>query len=334
MALPSTIDSTTPAGSASPALGDDQIRALKLSIVDIFGVPDNTAVSVAAFAMVAGGLDEIILRNAAADASATGRVRRNATNLTWHDGTAARNIYFAAGTDVALADGGTGASLTDPNADRLMFWDDSAGAVAFLTAGTGLTIAGTTMTASGGPIAVQVFASSGTYTPTSGAAVAIVEVWGGGGGGGAESPDNTVGGGGGGGGGYALYRYATPASQTVTVGAGGTAPGGTGGTTSFGSLVSATGGSGGSNGANTVGGAGGGGGAGSSGSLNFTGQGGAAGGDVTTGGAGGMSPRGAGGGRGVSSGAGAAGSAPGGAGGGGLSGGGAGGAGMVVVTEY
>ena len=46
--------------------------------------------------------------------------------------------------------GGTGASLSDPNADRIMFWDDSAGAVTWLTAGTGLTISGTTMTAVGG----------------------------------------------------------------------------------------------------------------------------------------------------------------------------------------
>ena len=34
-----------------------------------------------------------------------------------------------------LANGGTGANLTDPNADRILFWDDSAGAFAFLTAG-------------------------------------------------------------------------------------------------------------------------------------------------------------------------------------------------------
>lgn len=59
-------------------------------------------------------------------------------------------IYAAAGTDVALADGGTGASLSDPNADRIMFWDDSAGAVTWLEAGSGLTITGTTLTASGG----------------------------------------------------------------------------------------------------------------------------------------------------------------------------------------
>ena len=53
-------------------------------------------------------------------------------------------------TDLALADGGTGASLVDPNADRIMFWDDSAGAVTWLTAGSGLSITGTTIDASGG----------------------------------------------------------------------------------------------------------------------------------------------------------------------------------------
>lgn len=51
---------------------------------------------------------------------------------------------------LALARGGTGASLTDPNADRILFWDDSAGAVTWLTAGSGLTITDTTITASGG----------------------------------------------------------------------------------------------------------------------------------------------------------------------------------------
>lgn len=39
---------------------------------------------------------------------------------------------------------------TDPNSDRIWFWDDSANAFAYLTAGTGLNISGTTITASGG----------------------------------------------------------------------------------------------------------------------------------------------------------------------------------------
>jgi hypothetical protein len=40
--------------------------------------------------------------------------------------------------------------LTDPNADRIPFWDDSAGAIAWLTAGSGLSITGTTLSATGG----------------------------------------------------------------------------------------------------------------------------------------------------------------------------------------
>ncbi len=53
-------------------------------------------------------------------------------------------------TDLALADGGTGASLSDPNADRILFWDDSAGAVGFLNPNTNLSISNTDLDASGG----------------------------------------------------------------------------------------------------------------------------------------------------------------------------------------
>ena len=38
-------------------------------------------------------------------------------------------------------------SLADPNADRILFWDDSAGALKFLTAGTNLAFSGTTLNA-------------------------------------------------------------------------------------------------------------------------------------------------------------------------------------------
>lgn len=44
-------------------------------------------------------------------------------------------------------------TLGDPNADRILFWDDSAGAYAYLTAGSGLNITGTTLTATGATLA-------------------------------------------------------------------------------------------------------------------------------------------------------------------------------------
>lgn len=86
-------------------------------------------------------------------------------------------IYRAGGTDVALADGGTGTSLADPGADRIMFWDDSAGAVDWLTAGTGLSISGTTITATGlgGDVVGPASAVSGnlaSYNGTTGKLIA------------------------------------------------------------------------------------------------------------------------------------------------------------------
>jgi hypothetical protein len=86
------------------------------------------------------------------------------------------NLYVAGGTDVALADGGTGASLSDPNADRILFWDDSAGAVAFLAPSTGLTITGTDITAAT-PIMCRATAdhaiSSATETDITGMAMTL-----------------------------------------------------------------------------------------------------------------------------------------------------------------
>lgn len=123
-------------------------------------------------------------------------------------------------------------------------------------------------------INVQVFTSGGTYTPTTGMLYCIIEVVGGGGGSGGVAATDAItnaASAGGGGGGYArgIFSSATiGVSQSVTIGAGGTAgtagnnSGGTGGTTSVGALISATGGVGGAGsaavgGGGTLGGAGG-----------------------------------------------------------------------------
>jgi hypothetical protein len=93
-----------------------------------------------------------------------------------HGITNTANLYVAGGTDVALADGGTGASLADPNADRIMFWDDSAGAVTWLAPGSGLTISGTDITSSA-PIMCRATAdhaiSSTTETNVTGLAMTL-----------------------------------------------------------------------------------------------------------------------------------------------------------------
>jgi hypothetical protein len=70
-------------------------------------------------------------------------------SVTLTNGTALPLATGVTGT-LPLANGGTGSALTDPNADRMMFWDDSAGALDWLTIGANLSISGTTLNASGG----------------------------------------------------------------------------------------------------------------------------------------------------------------------------------------
>lgn len=106
-------------------------------------------------------------------------------------------------------------------------------------------------------VVMQVFTSTGTYTPTTGMKYCIIEAIGGGGGGGATTTtaaNQVSSGAGGGAGGYArgVFTAATiGASKAVTIGAAGLAgavaggTGGTGGTTSVTTLLTASGGTGG-----------------------------------------------------------------------------------------
>jgi hypothetical protein len=105
-------------------------------------------------------------------------------------------------------------------------------------------------------IVVQTFIRSGTYIPSPGLMMAVVETWGAGGGGGGAQPGAampTMGGGGGGSGGYSrktLPGVLVLGGVIVTVGLGGAGgtvqgvPGGPGGVTSFGALCAANGGGG------------------------------------------------------------------------------------------
>lgn len=209
-----------------------------------------------------------------------------ATSYTFNGGTA----YFAGGTDVALADGGTGASLTDPGADRIMFWDDSAGAVTWLTAGSGLSITDTTLSvtasspftgiARGAASNTQTFNATGTWTKPNTGNYAVVYAWGGGGAGTTAEANR---GGGGGGGAFIAEIFSLSslgATETVTIAAGRPSGGGNQVNATnlarslFGNVVVAYGGgrgAAGSSDARAVGG-GGGGGTASGGSASFSGN--------------------------------------------------------------
>lgn len=59
-------------------------------------------------------------------------------------GTISANL-FKGNTLVALADGGLGVSLADPNSDLLLFWDDSDSTISWLGLGTSLSISASTL---------------------------------------------------------------------------------------------------------------------------------------------------------------------------------------------
>ena len=187
-----------------------------------------------------------------ADASAQRRTLGLGTIATPNANTKSITGGSIAGiTDLALADGGTGASLADPNANAVLGWNDTAGAMIFFTAGTGITINATsntissTVSTSGALIrAPQILTTGTSYTTPAGCNSIYVEAIGAGGGGGGSDTFATnaaSSGGGGGSGAYAAkyftvspstsYAYAIGASGIAGTNTGG--DGGSGGNTTF-----------------------------------------------------------------------------------------------------
>jgi len=129
--------------------------------------------------------------------------------------------------------------------------------------------------AGGGGYKLTVFTNPGTFTKDSDMSSLKVTAIGGGGGGSTPAPEQGAGGGGGGGVIERLTSSDVSNPVSVTVGAGGTAPGGTGaagGTSSFGTFCSASGGSGATRGGGGTAGQGGNGGIGSGGNVNVRGN--------------------------------------------------------------
>lgn len=78
------------------------------------------------------------------------------------------NLGLVIGTDVQAWDAFLDdiAALSDPGADRLTFWDDSAGEIAWLEAGSGLSISSTTLSVPGATPSGAIQAYGGSSVPT------------------------------------------------------------------------------------------------------------------------------------------------------------------------
>lgn len=192
-------------------------------------------------------------------------------------------VTFANAASLPLANApivfaSTGALPTGITAGTTYYVKNPSGTTANISSTLGGTAIATTGTQSG----TQTVANPAYLKATKNPSFIITEVWGGGGGSGGVGVA-TAGTGGGGAGGYARQKILSAslsASETITIGAGGTAGtnapsnGGSGGTSSFGAHSSATGGGG--TAAINVSGAtsAGAGGTGSGGDLNLTGAGG------------------------------------------------------------
>ncbi len=128
-------------------------------------------------------------------------------------------------TTMKIADGAvTYAKIQNLSAPSVLLGCGSsmAGAPQEIALGANLSMSGVTLNSTSPMITKQVFTTNATWIKPAGCKYVIVEVVGGGGGGGAIASQNN-GGGGGGGGGYAKRIVTSPgATETVTVGLGGT----------------------------------------------------------------------------------------------------------------
>lgn len=90
--MASPLDPSTPTNLSSPGLGDDEFRAIKQWLVDVFGVPVSpTAVAAAGLLFSSAGLTKLILQNLGGDPAAIGEIGRNGNSLEFYD-TAVRKL--------------------------------------------------------------------------------------------------------------------------------------------------------------------------------------------------------------------------------------------------
>jgi hypothetical protein len=100
-----------PAGSDQANTYDDDMRALKTAIEDIFGIPDNTTIATKLMTVLAAGLQKLHFMDTAADPTVAGDLQRNAAKLLFYDGSTIQELVNA--------------SLI-PSGHRVIFDNDSA----------------------------------------------------------------------------------------------------------------------------------------------------------------------------------------------------------------
>jgi hypothetical protein len=162
--------STTPDGSATPveAMRINSDQSVQISSVLRADANDGAALGVsgtawsdlflASGAVVNFNAGNYTITHSAGDLAFSGIVTLVNTGLHLLDTNASHDLIITPGSDLtadrtlAITTGDTNITLnlTDPGADRLMFWDESASTWRDLTLGTNLSITDTTLNATGG----------------------------------------------------------------------------------------------------------------------------------------------------------------------------------------
>lgn len=93
-ALPDQLKTSRMTDATLASTIDNEVGNLEKAAAAILGIPIDTNISNALFTVTASGLTKVIFQDLAGDPAAAGELARNAANLKFHDGTAARTIVL------------------------------------------------------------------------------------------------------------------------------------------------------------------------------------------------------------------------------------------------
>jgi hypothetical protein len=133
-ALPDQLKSARMTDATLASSIDNEVGNLEKAAGAILGIPMDTNISAAMFAVTASGLTKVIFQDLAGNPTAAGELARNAALLKFHDGTAARTVLTDAAA-VTAAQGGTGANLGACAQGGLPYFS-ATGVMSCLAAGT------------------------------------------------------------------------------------------------------------------------------------------------------------------------------------------------------
>lgn len=143
-----TGDVTTTAGSTSTTIANDAVTYAKIQNVGANSVLARAAATAGDVGEVPIAASQLLGRGSTGDVAAITLGTNLSMSGTTINATGGGSVTIGVSAADVLSVTGSQIDGVDPNADRIVFWDDSAGKLTYLTAGTNLSISGTSLNAS------------------------------------------------------------------------------------------------------------------------------------------------------------------------------------------